>query len=133
MIKGGFGQDKKIVPIIEFDYEALDRNLFPEQEAEQIKRDLSEEAIQVGLKLFALLMRWVWQDGSKNPDGIQIRAMIGCWISIEELRPLTLTELATGFGKRKQSLGRHADNFKKTFPYLVNSHMRAINESDKTK
>jgi len=107
----------------DFDYDELDARLFnvrPETDLEQF----SAEEMERGLKVFRVLTEWMWQDGMKNSDGLTIRSIIVCWIFLKHLHPLTLTEIARGFGKKKQSLGRWVDDFKRAFPHIRNPHMK---------
>ena len=116
-------EDGHLEPSCEFDYEAIDRKVFhvePEEDPEQ----LSAEEIDAACKVFTRLVEWIWQDGMQNVQGLQIRAAIVCWIFLSQLRPLTLTEMAKGFGKKKQSLGRWVDDFKRAFPRIRICHMK---------
>jgi hypothetical protein len=112
----GFGEDGQRVPIAEFNYEELDG--LPDC------NELSPEEIDRALKLFRSLVRWLWQDGMKNTEGLTIRSIIVCWIFIEELKGLSETEMARGFGRHKQSLGRWVEQFKKAFPFIRTPHMK---------
>ena len=116
------GEDGRIIPSTDFDWEAVERNLFTENPEDL--SELSQEDIDRALKVLRVLLQWVWQNGMKNVDGLKIRAIIVCWIFLKELRPLTLTQLATGFGLKKQSVGRWVDQFKKDFKRVRISHMR---------
>ncbi len=80
--------------------------------------------MDAALKVFSRLLEWIWQNGMKNSEGLTIRAVIACWIFLKHLRPLTLTQMARGFGKKKQSLGRWVDDFKIAFPHIRNPHMK---------
>ena len=40
------------------------------------------------------------------------------------METLTMTEMAAGFGKKKQSLGRAVDDFKRSFPKIRIAHMK---------
>lgn len=77
-------------------------------------------------KIFREGAEWIWQDGMKNPDGVKIRAMIFCWVFLKHLRPMSETELATGYGLDKQSIGRWVEQFKKAFPEIRLVHMRGV-------
>lgn len=123
--KFGHNESGALVPVQDFDYDAVDQNLFPGATREELEQ-LTQTEIDAALKLFRLLLSWIWQSGMKNPEGIQIRAILVCWIFMKELRPLTLTQMATGFGKKKQSLGRWHDNFKRRFPDIITPHMRPL-------
>jgi len=116
-------EDGSLTASVPFDYEVIDRNLFPADE--QVFSD-NQAIIDASCLLFQRFVRWIWQDGKKNPEGVQIRAMIVCWIFIPELRALTETQLAIGFGKEKQSIGRWVDQWKRDFPHVRSPHMRPI-------
>lgn len=123
----GHGEDGKPVQVTEFDFESIDKAF--QSDVEQFRAELlagkySQEEIDMGLVVATTLLKWVWQGGMKNPEGLQIRAMITCWVFLKELRPLELTQLAGAFGKDKQSIGRWVDNFKEYFPRIRISHMR---------
>ena len=60
----------------------------------------------------------------KNPDGVKIRAIICCWIFLKELRSVSETDMAVGYGLKKQSLGRWVEQFKKHFPHIRISQLR---------
>jgi hypothetical protein len=123
-----FDNQGKVIGVEEFDYDLVERRLGEDLSSPEAQEELSQltpEEVQAGLKLFRALIRWQWQDGMKNPNGLTIRAIICCWIFIEELHPMTLTQMARGFGSRdKQSLGRWVDLFKKHFPFIKTPHMR---------
>jgi hypothetical protein len=123
MIGSGFGHDEHgdIVPTEQFNYDALDGYFGPDEED---LSDLTPEDVERALKLFRKLLRWVFQNGMKNAEGVKIRSIIMCWIFLEELRPLTLTDLAAGYGMDKQSFGRWVDIFKKDFHNIRNAHQR---------
>lgn len=116
------GEDGRLVPTQDFDYVQVEENLFGGMEGEIA--ELSQEDVDRALKVLDMLLRWIWQDGTKNHDGVKIRAIIICWVFIKELRPMTLTEMAAGYDLKKQSLGRWFDEFKKDFKGVRTSHMR---------
>jgi hypothetical protein len=90
----------------------------------QSKGCLTPEQLEALLKIFRSLIGWLWQNGMKNPEGINIRATIPCWVFLSHLRPLTLSDLARASGKQKQSIGKWVDEFKRAFPGIRNSHMK---------
>jgi hypothetical protein len=112
-----------LVPTTEFDYDAVDQDLF-DIRPESDLTELTPQEMEAALKGLRVLLQWTWQSGMKNPDGVKIRAIIMCWIFLKELRPLTLTQLARGYGLKKQSLGRWVDDFKVKFPEARTVHMR---------
>ncbi len=91
---------------------------------DDVEDPLTPEEMEAALRVFTKLLEWVWQNGAKNCEGLKIRAIIACWIFLKHLRPLSLTEIARGFGKKKQSLGRWVDDFKIAFPNIRNPHMK---------
>jgi len=117
-------EDGRPVPATPFDYGRIDEAVFdykPESDLTQF----SQEDVDRALKVFRELLRWVFQNGMKNPDGVKIRAILVCWIFLEELRGLTLTELAAGYGMKKQSFGRWLDEWKLEFK-IRTPHMRPL-------
>jgi hypothetical protein len=110
-------------PYCEFPYSEVDAMDAMEELQSQLDA-ATERGIAAGKKIFEQLVNWIWQDGMKDERGVQIRAMIVCWVFLPHLHPLNLTELARGFGKDKQSLGRWVDDFKVQFPKIRNKHMK---------
>jgi hypothetical protein len=86
--------------------------------------DLSPEAIAGACKVIQRVVEWIWADGTKNTDGLQNRAAVVCWVFLPLLRPFTMADLAAGFGKHKQSLGRAVDSFKVALPEIRTCHMK---------
>jgi hypothetical protein len=123
----GHGEDGKLVPVAEFDFDAVEKAF--ESDLAQFRGEIeqgqySQEDVDRALVVLAVLLKWIWQGGMKNVDGLQIRAVIVCWVFLKELRPLTETDLARAFGKDKQSFGRWVENFKEFFPRIRIAHMR---------
>ena len=118
-----FAEDGHIEPSIGFDYDSIDRHVFQIEPANDRDR-LTPEQADAACQMFRSLVEWLWSDAKKNVEGLQIRAMIICWLFVPEIQSLTLTEMARGFGKKKQSLGRWVDDFKPRFPWLVTCHMK---------
>ena len=114
-------EDGTFVEYTQFDYEAVDEALGSPRDQ---LADYSQEDIDRALKVLEILLQWVWQKGKNNFDGLGIRAIIICWVCLKEVRPMTETELATGFGKPKQSFGRWIEQFKIFFPRIRLPHMR---------
>jgi hypothetical protein len=112
------GEDGKIVRAVDFDYSGVDAIL-----GEIVQEKPSIQDIELALDAFRSLLKWIWQNGKNDSNGIQIRSMIVCWIFLEELRSLSMEDIANGFGKHKQSLGRWHDDFKKQFPMIKTQHM----------
>lgn len=119
------GEDGRIVPSEEFDYATVEKNLSGRKMDEEDLSSFTEEEVDRALKVFQVLLEWVWQNGMKNPDGVKIRAIIVCWIFLKEIRPMSLTQMARGFDLKKQSLGRWVDIFKRKF-HIRTCHMRNL-------
>ncbi|MDE2101092.1 MAG: hypothetical protein KGL39_27845 [Patescibacteria group bacterium] len=122
----GHDESGRPVPCEDFDYARVDRDLFGDAPADL--SELSQEDADRAILLMRVLLQWVWKNGSKNPEGITLRAIVVCWIFLKELRPLELSAMARGFGKDKQSLGRHVDDFKRCFPTIRTPHMRPLKD-----
>jgi hypothetical protein len=113
-----FGDHSELVGTVDFDYDAIDRNLAPQ------RAEINEDGFEVAGGAIKSLMRWIWQDGKRNPEGLQIRAAIVAWVMLPELEELTETDLARAFGKHKQSYGRWVQQWKLDFPGIQNAHMK---------
>ena len=117
-------EDGHVEPAVGFDFDTVDRKVFGVDRNGQTTTTMSSEEIDAACTVFRSLVEWMWQDGMKQVEGLTIRAIIVCWVFVPELRALTLTEMAQGFGKKKQSLGRWVDEFKKEFPRIRIAHMK---------
>src|SRR6185295_7131600 len=115
-----FESDGHIVASEGFNYDAIDG---VEPNEDKIG-ELSEDQYRVLLKLFTTLLRWIYQDGANNPEGVQIRAELACWHFLPEFKNTSLTQLSKCYGKHKQSLHRWQKHFKKTFPEIKPPHMQ---------
>jgi len=114
-------EDGAIEPAIGFDFDSIyerDGDVFHVEPQNNAQECLTPEALDAARKLIVRVLEWVWSDGTKNVDGLQNRAAVACWKFIPHLRPLTMVQLASGFGKHKQSIGRAADSFAIAFPEL---------------
>jgi hypothetical protein len=125
--ESAWDENSQPVGAVEFDYDEVSRrleeDLFDPDDREL--DSLTPQEAEKALKCIRWIVRWLWQDGMKNTDGLTIRAILVCWIFIEELRPLSMSDMARGFGCRdKQSLGRWHDHLKACAPWLRTSHMR---------
>lgn len=116
-------EDGHLEPTCGPDWDAIDRNCFG-VEPEDDNEEFTPEEIDAACKVFTQLLEWIWQRGMKDERGIAIRAIVCCWVFLAQLRPLTETEIARGFGKHKQSLGRWVDDFKRRFPKIRIAHMK---------
>lgn len=121
----GHDESRAIIPTTDFDYSIVEKNLF-QIEPENDLTEFTAVELDAATRAFGRMLQWVWQDGMKNPDGVKIRSIIVCWIFLKELRPMTLTQIAQGYGMKKQSLGRWVDQFKLDFPEIRTVHMRNL-------
>lgn len=101
--------DGHLEPATGFDYDRIDQSCFGVEERKQTD-------FEGAAALMRRLFEWHFQDGMNNPEGVLIRGAILDWFFVPQLRPLTMVELARGFGKKKQSFGRWVDHFYRTFP-----------------
>lgn len=118
-----FDDDGELIGKEEFDFDQVDENLTGDCPAPGLEHITRREMI-IALKMFEMLVRWMFQNGFSNLNGLQIRAVIVCWIFLPNLHGFSMTRLAEGMGKDKQSLGRWHDDFKKKFPFIRTPHMR---------
>lgn len=110
-------EDGALIPHADFDFDSID--------GADDKTDPFDDIDPSGVyRAMHVLLQWVFQDGSKNDDGLAIRAAIVCWIFIPYARRQTMTDLARGLGLHKQSVGRWHDDFKKKFPSVKTPHMQ---------
>jgi hypothetical protein len=132
----GLNEEGRLEAITDFNYDEVEERLNPQ--AAQLRARAQEEHEEFLTHLAAraaagedttvlsltLLLEWIWQGGMRNDQGLQIRAGIACWVFLPYLHALNLTQIASGFGKHKQSWGRWVDDFKRAFPTIKNPHMR---------
>lgn len=129
----GFNDDGQLEKTTPFPYEQVGKvvddashELTPAELVEmrgEIK-GLTPDERDAALAMFRMLMRWVWQDGMTNPNGLLIRSVIVCWIFLEEIHQFNLTAIAHKFDRDKQSIGRWMPRFKKAFPMIKTPHMK---------
>lgn len=117
------GEDGNLIPICEFDYDSVEVAFKKDVEALDIS-EFNQKEIDAALKLTTHMLKWIVQSGMRNMEGASIRSWVIAWVFLKELRPLTLTQLATGLGKHKQSIGRWVDAFKRDFPRIRTPHMK---------
>jgi hypothetical protein len=116
----GFDENGARVGIAQFDYDQVDQDLtgyFPRAEK------FTTKEIEAAVKVIDRLLIWIWQNGTRHPEGVKIRAIVVCWILLKPLRPFSLTHVSKLYGKKKQSLGRWVDQFKRDFGFIT-PHMR---------
>ena len=129
----GFNDAGEVEPVVQFPYEQVgkDTDDAPDKltsaELAEMRKEmlaLTPEEADAAIKMFHYIMRWVWQDGMKNPNGLLIRSVIVCWMFLEELQQHSLTAIAYKFDRDKQSIGRWMPSFKKAFPMIKTPHMK---------
>lgn len=91
---------------------------FSYPELEQLNHRYEFDPIDMACQCQRKVWEWVWQGDCRDKEGFFVRAAIACWIFVPALRDYTLTTMAGRVGKKKQSLGRWIEDFKKTFPEL---------------
>ncbi len=116
-------EDGHITGVTDFDYDAVSRGL-GEWQPESDLTEMSAREMEGARYVFKQIAEWVYQGGTKNPEGVKIRAIIFCWVFLEWLHPLTMTKLARGYAMDKQSIGRWVEDFKRCFPDIRTCHMR---------
>ena len=121
-MKQPIGEDGRPAATSEIDFDLVDEHVFGARPDVDLGM-FSEEEIDRALTVLRVLLQWCWQDGMRNPQGLQIRASIMCWVFLKELRAMNLTELSTRFGQHKQSVARWVQQFKRAFPYIRSPHM----------
>jgi hypothetical protein len=124
----GYDDNCNLHPACGFDYDTVFVNCGDEErELQAMLADMRADDMERAFKLLQAVMRWVHQNGSNNLNGVAIRALIVCWHTLPYLRPLSLTELARGYGLKKQSVGRWVEEppngFKVKFPTVKTGHM----------
>lgn len=120
-------EDGRLIQTVGFPYEEIaahEGDSLEFNEADTDLSQLSDRDMQAGLIVMDKLLKWVWQSGMRNPDGVKIRAIILCWICLKQLRSVTLTDMANGYGMDKQSIGRWVDEFKRRYPTVRIPHMK---------
>lgn len=116
-------EDGHLTGVTEFDWDQVERELgswSPESDL----TELTPQEMEAARRALKIILQWVFQNGSKNIQGVGIRAVIACSVFLEELHPLTETQLARGYGMHKQSIGRWVEDWKRCFPDLRTCHMR---------
>jgi hypothetical protein len=123
----GYDDSSELHPTVGFDYDAVSKALGEDPDFLAEMAEFTDEEMERAFKCTQALMAWIHQNGSTNLNGIAIRSLIVCWITLPHLRPLSLTELSRGYGLKKQSVGRWVEDkplgFKAKFPSVKTSHM----------
>lgn len=113
--------DGQVTLTEDFDYASVARGL-----GETFDEPATEDSIDLAAFQIRKLFHWVYQPPCQDLEGFTCRSIIACWIFVPQLRSYSMTEMAGRFGKKKQSLGRWVDDFKKVFPELKHlNHFRA--------
>jgi hypothetical protein len=122
----GYDDNSELQPAVPPDWGAIEEACGEIDFLNEIK-DLKAEELEKAFKVIQALMAWIHQNGSTNLNGIAIRAIVVSWITLPHLRPLSLTQLANGYGMKKQSVGRWLEEkplgFKYKFPTVKTGHM----------
>lgn len=122
--------DQGIEPTTEPDWDSMDRSIFPIEYLEADSGNAADDemiealARELSLKMLERVLDWMWQKAMSDPDGFKIRSIVVGWVISKRMRTMTLTQIATGFGLEKQSLGRWVDQWKRDFPTIKNHHMK---------
>ncbi len=107
-----YDEQSHITQTVDFAYDEIDRRF-------GVAHLHHESPIEIAGEGMRALMSWAWQDACKNWDGFQCRCSVLAWIFHPPLRELSMTEMAGRIGKKKQSLGRWVEDFKKQFPQVA--------------
>jgi len=106
-----------ITQVVEFAYAEVEAHLDGDK--------TPEAALEAAMELERRLNEWTYQAPCADVDGFLCRSIVRAWIFVPMLRSYTMTEIAGRFGKKKQSLGRWVDQFKRDFPEIKHlKHMR---------
>jgi hypothetical protein len=89
-----------------------------------VMRHQMTKRIEGEIRALKTTLEWVIQNGMNEENGVMFRILIAGWIYLEWMREMTLTELATMYGKDKQSFGRWVDDFKLRFPEVRTHNMK---------
>jgi hypothetical protein len=129
----GYNDDGQLEKTTPFPYEQVGKvvddashELTP-AELVEMRREcsrLTTEEREAAMSMFRMLVRWLWQSGMTNPNGLLIRSVIVCWVFLEEVQQFNLTGIAHKFDRDKQSIGRWMPRFKKAFPMIKTPHMK---------
>jgi len=99
---------------------------FPFHELDCEALDAKEEAMEMACEAAHRVWEWIYQPACKDLDGFTCRCIVACWVFVPMLRGYSMTDIASRFGKHKQSLGRWVDDFKLQFPEVAKhlAHLR---------
>ena len=87
----------------------------------------SSIAIEMACECQRQIWEWIYQPPCEDIDGFVCRCIIATWIFNPHLHSYSEAEIARRFGKKKQSLDRWSQDFKRTFPYLKTlQHFRHV-------
>ena len=115
--KGYSGMSQYHEPAEDFPYAQVDRDLGWSPNDDEF--DLTLEAQR-------RIWLWVWQGDNRDMEGWSCRCAIMCWVFCDQLRSNSLSKMAKRIGKKKQSLGRWVEDFKREFP-LVAKQIKHLN------
>ena len=98
---------------------------------DQVDRDLGlikpEDEYELTVEVQRRIWLWVWQGDNRDLEGWLCRCAIMCWVFCDQLRSTSMSKMAKRIGKKKQSLGRWVDDFKREFP-LIAKQMKQMNQ-----
>jgi hypothetical protein len=123
----GFGEDSRPEATIGPDWESIEKGVFGRrQDCDAAPNDETgkRKRIEGEIRALKTTLEWVIQNGMNEENGVMFRILIAGWIYLEWMREMTLTELATMYGKDKQSFGRWVDDFKLRFPEVRTHNMK---------
>jgi hypothetical protein len=121
----GFGEDSRPEATVGPDWESIEKGVLGQQDCDTAGDETKKrKRIEGEIRALKTTLEWVIQNGMNEENGVMFRILIAGWIYLEWMREMTLTELATMYGKDKQSFGRWVDDFKRRFPGLRNCHMK---------
>lgn len=122
----GYNDESKLEPTCGPDWDAIEKAVGGIDFAAELA-DIKLEDMERAFKVIQALMAWIHQNGSANLNGVAIRAIIVCWLTLPHLRSLTLTQVAKCYGLKKQSVGRWVEEkpkgLKASFPSIKTGHM----------
>lgn len=120
-------EDGSVIESVPFPFEEI----YAQDESQSRNSDLGPDvqalATILAVQMLNKVLRWQFQNGMNNPNGLIIRCKVLCWNVLPEVQDsYNLTELAGETRQDKQSFGRWQDDFKKQFPKIANFHKRAV-------
>ena len=106
-------------PYEDFPYDQVDRDLG------FVKEKVEDERATEALRRFS---QWIAQGDLRDWDGVFCRMTNIIWILCPQLSSYSMSKMAKRVGKKKQSLGRWVDDFKREFPVTAKKMKQLNNE-----